>query len=377
MAFFAVAESGVAVGRKPCVDRCWRRSTRTGDASAEYETKEEGYMTTQRPPRISVVSPVYGCGSSLAELVDEVESALREIGCTGEVILVDDASPDGAWSEIKRLAGARTEIIGLRLSRNFGQHAAISAGIARATGDWIVVLDCDLQDPPSAIPALYREALSKDLDVVFAQRMERQDSRSKRFSSWIFHRTLSWLTGVTHDGRSANFGIFSRPVIDAVVEMPERAKAFPLMVKWVGFDVGYLPVQHRARASGTSGYTLAKMFALARSVVLSYSDKPLRMVATAGFVCAMVAFAFALGTVFMFLGGDIQVAGYTSVMAAVWLLGGLTLLSLGVVGLYVGQVFENVQGRPSSIVREEVKSEADAGKPHETDPSSARHIVAR
>lgn len=309
-------------------------------------------MMAANLPFISVVSPVYGCADCLPRLVEGILAALREMGCDGEVILVEDASPDASWPRMQELVAANPEVIGVRLSRNFGQHAAILAGLEFVRGDWVVVLDCDLQDPPEEIPLLYREALARNLDAVFAKRVEREDSAFKRSTSWAFHRVLSWLTGVKHDGKSANFGIFRRPVIDAVVAMPERAKAFPLMVKWVGFDIGYVPVKHAPRAAGRSGYNLAKLLALARTVILSYSDKPLRMVTTAGIACSVVAFAFALGTLFMFFRGDIQVAGFTSLMASLWLLGGLVLLSLGVVGLYVGQVYLNVQGRPASIVRE-------------------------
>ncbi len=305
-------------------------------------------------PMISVVSPVYGCAQCLPQLVEGIHSAMREIGCVAEIILVEDDSPDESWTYIQRLVDTYPEVVGVRLSRNFGQHAAILAGLEYVSGDWIVVLDCDLQDPPEEIPLLYKEAVSQGLDAVFAERVEREDSAFKRSTSWAFHRSLSWLTGVRHDGKSANFGIFRRPVIDAVLSMPERSKAFPLMVKWVGFDIGYVPVKHAPRAAGRSGYTLAKLLGLARTVILSYSDRPLRMVTTAGLACSLVAFAFALGTVFMFLRGDIQVAGFTSLMASLWLLGGLVMLSLGVVGLYVGQVYLNVQGRPASIVRDVV-----------------------
>ncbi len=307
-------------------------------------------------PVISVVSPVYGCDQCLWRLVDGINAAGKSLGCAVEIILVDDASPDNAWATIASIAEVTPNVIGIRHSRNFGQHAAISTGISRTTGDWVVVLDCDLQDPPEEIPALYEEALSKGLDVVFAQRVNRQDSASKRFASWSFNRTLSWLTGVPHDESTANFGIYRRPVIDAVVAMPERDRAFPLMVKWVGFNTGYLPVRHQPRTEGSSSYTLARMLKLARGIVLGYSDKPLRMVATGGVICALVSFLLAFGAIVMFVQGQIQVAGYTSVIASIWLLGGLTLLSLGVVGLYVGQVFENVQGRPSAIVRDVVGS---------------------
>lgn len=304
---------------------------------------------------ISVVSPVYGCRSCLGQLVDEVERACRELGLTFELILVDDGCPEDSWSMVQELIRGRPWLKGLRLSRNFGQHAAISTGIAAAQGEWVVVMDCDLQDPPSAIPRLYQAALDGGYDVVFASRVNRQDSAYKRFTSWAFFRILSWLTGVHQDGSTANFGIFHRKVIDAVVAMPERDRAFPLLVKWVGYRQSTLGVEHGRRASGKSSYTLGRMLRLATHIVLGYSSKPLRMVAGLGVASAMVAFLLASWAVYLYLTEQITVAGYTSVIASTFLVGGLVLFCLGVVGLYVGQVFSNVQGRPSSIVADVVE----------------------
>lgn len=305
-------------------------------------------------PVVSVVSPVFGCESCLEELVDRVAEACGRVTDRFEIILVDDGSPDGAWATIRRLAACREWLRGFRLSRNFGQHSAISAGIAQALGEWIVVMDCDLQDPPEAIPDLLHTALEQDAYVVFAQRADRQDTALKRFNSWAFHRALQWLTGAEQDESTANFGIYRQEVIAAVVGMPERERAFPLMVTWTGFASTTMPVPHAKRSSGQSGYTLRKMIALAMSVVLGYSEKPLRMVAAGGVLCGFIAFALVGFTVYQFLAGDIGVAGYTSILASIWLLGGLVLTSLGILGLYVGQVFRNVQGRPSSIVAETV-----------------------
>ncbi len=208
------------------------------------------------------------------------------------------------------------------------------------------------QDPPSAIPELYSAALAGSYDVVFAQRVNRQDTAGKRFSSWAFYRTLSWLTGVPQDGSTANFGVFHRKVIDAVIAMPERDRAFPLMVRWVGFKQTKVPVEHAQRMEGKTSYTFGRMLRLAIHIILGYSDKPLRMVASVGLACALVSFLLAGTALYKFFGGEIAVAGYTSIIASTWLIGGLTLFSLGVVGLYVGQVFANVQRRPSSIVAE-------------------------
>lgn len=303
---------------------------------------------------LTVVSPVYGCVGCLQRLVDEAKAAADELGLSVEVILVDDASPDAAWPTIVQLCLTRPWLRGIRLSRNFGQHAAISRGIATGRGTWTVVMDCDLQDPPSAIVDLYRHAVAGGYDVVFAQRINRQDRPTKRFLSWGFHKVLSWLTGVHQDESTANFGIYRRPVIDAVVAMPERDRTFPLMVRWVGFSQSTLPVQHAPRAEGRSAYSMRRMLKLALQVILGYSSKPLRIVAWCGLGAAAVSFAIATAALWLFFQGQIAVAGYTSIAASLWLLGGMILVGLGVVGLYVGQVFANVQGRPTSIIAESV-----------------------
>ena len=280
-------------------------------------------------------------------------SRLKGLDVSFEVILVDDGSPDQAWMRISELQQRRPWLRGLRLARNFGQHAAISAGIEHARGQWVVVMDCDLQDPPSAIPSLYRKALVERLDVVFVQRRNRKDRWHKRLFSWGFFRLLTWLTGTRQDASTANFGIFHRRVIDAICAMPERDRSFPLMVKWAGFRHCNLSVEHVARSEGRSAYTLRRMLRLATSIVLGYSEKPLKLVAALGFGCSLLSFLMAALAVARWLEGDIAVAGYTSIIASIWLVGGMLLFSLGVVGLYVGQVFRNVQGRPYYIVADD------------------------
>ena len=302
---------------------------------------------------ISVVSPVYGCKGCLEELADSVAEQLRGITPHFEVILVDDASPDQAWARIVELAATRPWLRGLRLARNFGQHSAISAGLEHSRGEWVVVMDCDLQDPPSAIGDLYHKALDERLDVVFVQRQNRKDSWSKRLFSLAFFKLLGWLTGTPQDASTANFGIFHRKVVDAVCRMPERDRSFPLMVKWVGFRQGQLPVEHSARAEGRSSYTLRKLLRLATNIVLGSSEKPLKFVAAAGIVCSLASFLMVAMAITRWLEGDVAVAGYTSIVASIWLVGGLLLFSMGVVGLYVGQVFRNVQGRPYYLIAEE------------------------
>lgn len=300
-------------------------------------------------PAVSVVSPVYGCSGCLEELVDRVQRALAGRRGGFEILLVDDASPDGAWSRIAELASTRPWVRGLRLARNFGQHYAIAAGIEHARGEHVVVMDCDLQDLPEEIPRLL-DAMAPGVEAVFARRIDRRDGVLKRFGSWAFFRVLSWMTGVQQDHATANFGAYSRRVIDVLNAMPERERCFPLMVKWTGLQAAMLDVEHAPRSSGRSGYSLKRLMRLAAGIVLSYSDKPLRIVVRLGLLFAAVGLSFAVLSTVRFFSGDVQVAGYTSIIASIWLVGSVIVSSLGIVGLYVGRLFVDTKGRPYYIV---------------------------
>jgi dolichol-phosphate mannosyltransferase len=302
-------------------------------------------------PEISVVSPVYCCADCLGALCERIESALGSIGVSHEIVLVDDASPDGAWPVMRELAASDPRIKAVGLSRNFGQHAAIAAGLEHARGRWLIVMDCDLQDRPEEIAGLYAKA-QEGYDIVFAEREARQDGWLKRTSSRAFIALLNWLSGADYDYRTANFGIYSRAVIDAVRSMGDRARFFPVMVRWTGFRRASIPVQHDARGNGGSSYTLKKLVKLGLDTMLSYSDKPLRLVATAGIVISLIALVMTGFSLYRYLHGDVTVAGYTSLIASMWLLAGVMLFCMGIIGLYVGRVFESVKSRPMFIVRE-------------------------
>jgi glycosyltransferase involved in cell wall biosynthesis len=266
-----------------------------------------------------------------------------------EIILVDDYSPDNSWTEIERLASIHPEIKGIKLSRNFGQHYAITAGLDAAKGEWVVVMDCDLQDKPEEIPNLLAKA-QEGYDVVLARRANRQDNFFKRLSSRIFYRTLAWLTGSEQDETIGNFGIYHRKVIDQIVMMRESIRYFPTMVKWVGFRQTTLDVVHAEREQGSSNYNFKKLFNLALDIMLAYSDKPIRLTVKLGMLVALTGFLFALFTLYKYLDGDIIVAGYASLIISLWLLTGFLLITIGMVGLYVGKTFEGVKNRPIYIV---------------------------
>lgn len=304
-------------------------------------------------PDISIVSPVYCCADCLRTLCARIDAALAPTKASYEIVLVDDASPDAAWPVMRELAAADPRIKAVSLSRNFGQHCAIAAGLEHARGCWVVVMDCDLQDRPEEIAALYAKA-QEGYDIVFAEREARQDGWFKRNSSRAFIALLNWLSGADYDYRTANFGIYSRAVVDAVRSMGDRARFFPVMVRWTGFRRASIPVQHDARGNGGSSYTLRKLVKLAFDIMLSYSDKPLRLVATAGIVISLIALAMTAFSLYRYLHGDVTVAGYTSVIASMWLLAGVMLFCMGIIGLYVGRVFESVKARPVFIVRKKL-----------------------
>lgn len=319
-------------------------------AFAANATLPTGLAAGASGKRLSIVSPVYGCQSCLEELVERISASLA--GADFEIILVDDGSPDGAWARIRELSRLHPTVRGMRLSRNFGQHYAIAAGIEQARGDFVIVMDCDLQDPPEEIPALLKRA-EQGYDAVFARRIARRDGPFKRFASWAFHGLLSYLTDVAHDHTTANFGAFSRKAIDAVNAMPESDRCFPLMVKWTGLRLATVDVNHAERKDGRSSYSLRRMLRLAVNIILSYSDKPLRLVVKLGLLFALLSFVIVAWSIYGYLAGDIAVAGFTSIIASIWLLGGVMVSCVGIVGLYVGRMFNDVKRRPYYVVGED------------------------
>jgi glycosyltransferase involved in cell wall biosynthesis len=305
--------------------------------------------------KISVVSPVYQSAPIVPGLVSEVSSALESLTDSFEIILVDDRSRDDSWNAIKQECNKSPRVRGLRLSRNFGQHSAITAGLGLAKGDWVVVMDCDLQDRPDQIPTLYRKAL-EGYDIVFARRRLRRDSRLKRFYSRAFYSVFSYLTETSQDAAIANFGIYHKKVIEAVLDMDDNIRYFPAMVQWVGFNSTRVDVEHSSRAQGESAYNLRRLLRLAVNNIISFSDKPLRLVAQGGLILSAISLAIGLFYLVGYLLGAIKIAGYASLVISIWLTAGINIFVLGLVGIYVGKAFEKIKGRPAYIVDEAVNN---------------------
>lgn len=302
---------------------------------------------------LSIVSPVYRAEKLLPELVQRIKAAVSPISMDFEIILVEDASPDSSWAEIELLSQLHPEIVGIKLSRNFGQHYAITAGLDQAKGDWVVVMDCDLQDRPEEIPSLLRKA-QEGFDVVLARRANRKDGLLKRGFSKLFYSLLSYMTGSEFDFSVANFGVYSRKTIQTFITMKEQIRVFPIMVNWMGLPTAKLDVQHDPRSIGKSSYTFRKLTNLALDIILAYSDKPIRLVIKSGFFLSLLSFLFALFTLVRYFSGEIAVSGYTSIIIFISFFSGIIIMILGIVGLYVGKIFEGVKDRPLYIIDKKI-----------------------
>ena len=306
--------------------------------------------------QISIVSPVYRAEKMVHMLVERIVQSVTTITDRYEIILVNDASPDASWQMIEHECAQNKQVKGVNLSRNFGQHYAITAGLSFAKGEWVVVMDCDLQDRPEEIPALYQKA-QEGYDIVYARRVDRQDRWIKRVPSLLFNAVLDWLSGTNKDKSVANFGVYSQKVIAEYNKIPEYARSFGSLIRYLGFKTTAIDVQHAARAEGKSSYTWSRMFKLAFDVIISNSNKPLRMAVGLGFSMSALSFLLALYNVVARMIGMISFPGYTTTVFSIWFVGGLLLLVLGIIGLYIGKIFDQVKGRPNFIVQEKINFE--------------------
>ena len=305
---------------------------------------------------LSIVSPVYRAGKIIEELVSQIKQAVTPITDDFEIILVNDYSPDNSWLKIVEQCAKDERVKGIDLSRNFGQHYAITAGLNYAKGEWIVVMDCDLQDRPDEIPNLYQKAL-EGWDIVYARRVARHDKLMKRMSSTLFHMVYGYLSGLETDGSIANFGIYHENVIHEYNKMKEVARSFPSLVNYLGFKSCAIDVRHSERFEGTTSYTLSKLLHLSSDVILSNSNKPLKLTVKIGFYISILSFLLALYNIIAHISGIITLEGFTTTIFSIWFVGGLILLVLGIVGLYVGKIFDQVKQRQLFIVSEELNIE--------------------
>jgi dolichol-phosphate mannosyltransferase len=299
-------------------------------------------------PTISVVIPVYGCLGCLDMLCQQLETSLRTLTERFEIILVDDRSPDNWWSQIEVLQERYPSVQGVRLSRNYGQQIAITAGLAAVRGDYAVVMDCDLQDSPSLIPELYAK-LQEGYDLVLAKRVERNHSGFRLLAAKLYFGLLSKLADEPIDGSYGAFSILSRKVIDSFLLFEEKERHYLFILRWLGFHIGTIDVVHQERHSGRSSYTLGGLVRLALDGVLFQATVTLRWIVNLGFLFAFSGIAGAGYFIWQHL-YHTSLPGWTSLVVLLLVSTGVILISLGIIGLYVGKIFDQAKQRPLYVI---------------------------
>ena len=305
---------------------------------------------------LSVVSPVYRGEKMLSELVERIHKAISPLTDEYEIVLVNDSSPDNSWERISEICAVDKKVKGINLSRNFGQPYAITAGLTYAKGNYIAVIDCDLQNKPEDLPAMYQKAL-EGYDVVSARRVVREDTFMKRMSSAIFHRVYDFLSGFETDKAVAEFGIYSRKIVDVYCSIPEYSRSFVELIHTLGFKKTTVDVLHDHRLEGKSSYNLYRLLKLSYNSIISNSNRPLHLAVALGLMMSILSFLMAIYNIFAKFWGLNEVAGYTSTIFSIWFVGGLLLLMMGVLGLYIGKIFDQVKGRPVFIVSDTLNIE--------------------
>lgn len=300
---------------------------------------------------IAVIVPVYMGAEVLRELCRRLVAALQSITPLFSIVLVDDRAPDNVWPIIAELCAGNPRIKGIQLSRNFGQHYALTAGIDHADARWYVVMDCDLQDAPEDIPRLYAKVL-EGFDMAVATRRKEGHGVMKRIGSRLFYATFSLLAGFDMDWTIGNFRIFSNQIAAGFRDMREQMRCLPASFSIMGFEVAEVEVPHHERSYGKSSYTLRKLIKLGGTMVLAHSQTPLRLVMLFGFAISSLAMLAGLVITVARLYDIIKVPGYTSLIVAVVAVGGVQIFMTGVVGIYVGKCLDEAKRRPLYFVRD-------------------------
>ncbi|MBN1930149.1 MAG: glycosyltransferase family 2 protein [Desulfobacterales bacterium] len=305
---------------------------------------------------ISIVIPLYKCRDNLVELNNRLLTTLDYLKNDYEIIYINDASPEDDWMLVELFAGKNSKIRGINLSRNFGQHPAITAGLTKAKGDWIIVMDGDLQDQPEEIIKLYKKA-TEGYDIVIGQRIHRRDNWLKRKISRFFYKVFSYLTDTEQDPTIANFGIYHRRVITAVLNMQDYIRFLPSMIKWVGFKSTKIEVQHASREHGKTSYSFKKLLKLAFFTITSFSNRPLLLIIKFGVFVSFFSFCVGIFYLSQYLSGRIKVSGFASIIISLWFISGIIISLIGILGLYIGNIFEKVKNRPMFIIEKTVNFE--------------------
>lgn len=311
-------------------------------------------MDHAKSPLLSVVIPLYKEAANLRPLLAGVTTALARTGCPFELIVIDDGSPDETWQILSEEAQAFPTLHGLRLSRNFGKELALCAGLERARGDAVIVMDGDGQHPPELLPEMVRLWQTSGVDIVEAVKSKRgPESLSQRFGALLFYVVLSKLAGVNLKGTS-DFKLMSRRALDAWLQMDERNVFFRGMTAWLGFARVQIPFEVPVRAAGETGWSFPTRFKLALTGLSAFSWLPLQFVTLAGLIFFVFSVLFGIYTLALQLAGR-SVSGFATVILLLLIIGSLLMLSLGIIGEYLARIYEEVKRRPRYVIASSIE----------------------
>ncbi len=299
---------------------------------------------------ISVIIPVYKAEDCLQELYSRLKGSLETITRDFEIIMVEDWGGDRSWEIIHEFSRLDGRVKGIQFSRNFGQHYGITAGLDHCDGDWVVVMDCDLQDRPEEIPNLYAKA-QEGYDVVLARRGKRKDPLLKKMSSSLFYRIFNYFTDLDYDAQTGNFRMISRSVVENIRRMREQLRFFGGLINWMGFPTASIDVQHGESFHRKSTYTFGKLWTLATETIIAYSEKPLRLSIQFGFLMSFSAFIYGLSIIFRAALYGTAVVGWSSLIVSLYFLCGIIIANLGIIGIYLGKTFNETKKRPLYIIK--------------------------
>lgn len=303
---------------------------------------------------LSVVVPVYGCSDCLQPLHARLREALDGIGGDFELIFVDDRSTDGGWRVLEEIAARDPAVRALRLSRNFGQHAAITAGLARSRGRWTVVMDCDLQDRPEDIPRLYAKA-REGHQIVLCRRKARRQGAARRLAANAYYRLSNRLLKTGMYTNYSNLSLISAEVREAFLSLRDRDRQYLLILRWLGFDSATIEIDPAERHSGRSSYSLPQLLRVAADGIFFQTTALLRWIVYAGFLLAGLGIALAAYALIAYLAGR-DLPDWTALPMLILVLAGFIVVSTGVTGLYIGKIFDQVKGRPLYVVDAEISA---------------------
>lgn len=300
--------------------------------------------------QISIVVPVYNESENIKPLYLRLEPVLRALNKDYRIVFVNDGSDDDSFSKIIELSKDDNNVFFINLSRNFGHQIAISAGLSYCNSDCVVIIDSDLQDPPELIKKLY-EKYKEGYDVVYAQRRKRKgESFIKKITAKIFYRLLKRMVNFEIPLDTGDYRLMTKKVVEAINKMPEQNKFLRAQIAWLGFSHTSVLYDRDMRNQGDSGYTYSKMFKLAFDGITGFSDKPLLFVSRLGFLISVFSFLVILYAIFSHFVLEKTITGWTSLIICITFIGGIQLLSIGVIGEYISRISSNVRNRPLYII---------------------------